>query len=144
MQMKTMTAHENKTKNNRPVGIMLSIQDAADTLVPEMFMEKEAGYDDWLAAKVNKTLALGPRHGDAACLGKTSGQEIHAYKLNLVHVFGSMDTRGGELPWENFQQPVGGFLSYMSPFGEFARALILAGSTGAISTKRSGRFGAAR
>jgi hypothetical protein len=57
MQMKTMTAHENKTKNNRPVGIMLSIQDAADTLVPEMFMEKEAGYDDWFAAKVNKTLA---------------------------------------------------------------------------------------
>lgn len=72
--MKTMTAREAKThfgefldamqrepvivtKNNRPVGVMLSIQDAADTLVPEMFMEKEDGYDDWFAAKVNKTLA---------------------------------------------------------------------------------------
>lgn len=44
------------TKNNRPVGIMLSIKDAADTLIPEMFMEKEAGYDEWFQAKVTKTL----------------------------------------------------------------------------------------
>ena len=71
--MKTMTAREAKThfgefldamqrepvivtKNNRPVGIMLSIEDAADTLIPEMFLEKEAGYDAWLQAKVSKTL----------------------------------------------------------------------------------------
>lgn len=71
--MKTMTAKEAKThfgefldamqrepvivtKNNRPVGVMLSIQDAADTLVPEMFMEKEAGYEEWFVAKVGTTL----------------------------------------------------------------------------------------
>lgn len=71
--MKTMTARDAKnrfgefldlarrepvvvTKNDRPVGIMISIEDAADTLIPELFMEKEAGYDDWLAAKVGKTL----------------------------------------------------------------------------------------
>ena len=71
--MKTMTARDAKTpfgefldtmqrepvivtKNNRPVGIMLSIEDAADTLIPEMFMEKEAGYDEWFQAKVSKTL----------------------------------------------------------------------------------------
>ncbi len=70
--MKTMTAREAKThfgelldamqrepvlvtKNNRPVGIMISIQDAADTLIPEMFMEKEEGYDDWFQAKVSRS-----------------------------------------------------------------------------------------
>lgn len=43
------------TKNNRPVGIMLSMQDAADTLIPEMFLEKEAGYAEWFEAKVRAT-----------------------------------------------------------------------------------------
>jgi prevent-host-death family protein len=45
------------TKNDRPVGIMISIEDAADTLIPEMFMEREPEYDEWLAAKVGATLA---------------------------------------------------------------------------------------
>ncbi len=72
--MKTMTARDAKnrfgefldaarrepvvvTKNDRPVGIMISIEDAADTLIPEMFMEKEPGYEEWLALKVGSTLA---------------------------------------------------------------------------------------
>jgi len=72
--MKTMTARDAKnrfgefldaarrepvvvTKNNRPVGIMVSIEDAADTLIPEMFMRQEPGYEAWLAAKVGSTLA---------------------------------------------------------------------------------------
>lgn len=71
--MKTMTAREAKThfgelldtmqrepvivtKNNRPVGIMISIEDAADTLIPEMFMEKEAGYEAWFQTKVSGAL----------------------------------------------------------------------------------------
>jgi prevent-host-death family protein len=82
--MKTMTAKEAKThfgelldnmqrapvmvtKNNRPVGIMISIQDAADTLIPEMFMDKEAGYDEWFAAKVSGSLqALQSGHATSA------------------------------------------------------------------------------
>ena len=44
------------TKNNRPVGIMISIKDASDTLIPELFMEKEDGYDDWFVAKVTRSL----------------------------------------------------------------------------------------
>ena len=72
--MKTMTARDAKThfgefldtmqrepvivtKNNRPVGIMLSIEDATDTLVVEMFLEKEPGYDEWFQARVAMTLA---------------------------------------------------------------------------------------
>lgn len=45
------------TKNNRPVGIMISIEDAADTVLPEMLLDKEAGYDGWLFDKVSTTLA---------------------------------------------------------------------------------------
>ncbi|MBU0500137.1 MAG: type II toxin-antitoxin system prevent-host-death family antitoxin [Gammaproteobacteria bacterium] len=80
--MKTMTARDAKihfgefldtmqrepvlvTKNNRPVGIMISIEDAADTLIPEMFMEKDEGYDAWFQAKVTRTL-------DAFHSGKTT------------------------------------------------------------------------
>lgn len=44
------------TKNDRPVGIMVSIEDAADTLIPELFMEKEPAYEEWLATKVSSTL----------------------------------------------------------------------------------------
>lgn len=44
------------TKNNRPVGIMISIEDAADTLIQELIMEKEPGYDEWLFGKVARTI----------------------------------------------------------------------------------------
>lgn len=74
MLVKTMTAKEAKirygefndtmqresvivTKNNRPVGIMLPILDAADTLIPEIFLEKEVGYDEWFEAKIRTTQA---------------------------------------------------------------------------------------
>ena len=70
--MKTMTAREAKnhfgefldsarrepvvvTRNSRPVGIMISIEDAADTLLPEFLMDKEPGYDGWLFDKVSRT-----------------------------------------------------------------------------------------
>lgn len=59
--MKTMTARDAKThfgelldtmqrepvivtKNNRPVGIIISMEYAADTLIPEMFLVKEECY----------------------------------------------------------------------------------------------------
>ncbi len=74
MAMKVMSAREAKnrfgefldaarrepvvvTKNDRPVAIMISIEDAADTLLPELFMDKEPGYDKWLKGKVTKTIA---------------------------------------------------------------------------------------
>jgi prevent-host-death family protein len=43
------------TKNNRPVGILISIEDAADTLIQELIMEKEPGYDEWLFGKITAT-----------------------------------------------------------------------------------------
>lgn len=73
MAMKVMTARDAKnhfgefldsarrepvivTKNDRPVGIMISIEDAADTLLPEMLLDKEPGYDGWLFEKVTGTV----------------------------------------------------------------------------------------
>lgn len=44
------------TKNDRPVGIMISIEDAADTLLADFFIDKESGYDEWLFGKVGKTV----------------------------------------------------------------------------------------
>lgn len=45
------------TKNDRPVGIMLSLEDAKDTLFADFFIEKESGYEEWLFGKVSKTMA---------------------------------------------------------------------------------------
>lgn len=45
------------TKNDRPVGIMISIEDAADTLLPEFLLDKEPDYDGWLFEKVSTRLA---------------------------------------------------------------------------------------
>lgn len=44
------------TKNDRPVGIMISVEDAADTLLADLFIEKESGYEEWLFSKVSKTM----------------------------------------------------------------------------------------
>ena len=34
-----------------------TIWDAADTLIPDLFMDKETGYDEWLFGKVSRTMA---------------------------------------------------------------------------------------
>lgn len=93
-QMKVMTARDAKnhfgefldsarrepvvvTKNDRPVGIMISIEDAADTLLADFFVEKEPGYDEWLFGKVRRTMervdsgeAALREHSDAMTLMK--------------------------------------------------------------------------
>ena len=89
--MKTVTAREAKThfgelldtmqrepvmvtKNNRPVGIMISIKDEGDTLIPELFMEKEVGYDDWFASKVSSRLEA-RREGKATLTDHATAME---------------------------------------------------------------------
>lgn len=70
--MKTMTARDAKnhfgefldtarrepvviTKNDRPVGIMISIEDAREMLLDELLLDKDPGYDNWLAEKLSTT-----------------------------------------------------------------------------------------
>ncbi len=43
------------TKNDRPVGIMISLEDAKETLFADFFIDKESGYEEWLFGKVAKT-----------------------------------------------------------------------------------------
>lgn len=44
------------TKNDRPVGIMISLEDAKDTLLADFFIEKDPGYDEWLSGNVSRTM----------------------------------------------------------------------------------------
>lgn len=44
------------TKNDRPVGIMISVEDAAETMFSDFFIDPESGYDEWLFGKVSKTM----------------------------------------------------------------------------------------
>ncbi len=44
------------TKNDRPVGIMISLEDAKDTLFADFFIDEESGYDEWLFGKVSRTM----------------------------------------------------------------------------------------
>ena len=64
------------TKNDRPVGIMISMEDAADTLFSDFFIDKESGYDEWLFGKVNKTM-------ERVASGKTVLRE-HSDAMSLL------------------------------------------------------------
>ena len=44
------------TKNDRPVGIMISIEDAQETPFADFLMEQEPGYRDWLFGKITRTM----------------------------------------------------------------------------------------
>lgn len=44
------------TKNDRPVAIMISVEDDKDPLFADFFIDKESGYDEWLFEKVNRTM----------------------------------------------------------------------------------------
>ncbi len=64
------------TKNDRPVGIMISVEDAAETLLADLFVEKESGYDEWLFGKVTTTM-------DRVNTGKTELRE-HSDAMALM------------------------------------------------------------
>jgi prevent-host-death family protein len=100
MAMKVMTARDAKnhfgefldsarrepvvvTKNDRPVGIMISLEDAKDTLFADFFIDKESGYDEWLFGKVNKTM-------ERVASGKTELRE-HSDAMSLLK--GRLETR---------------------------------------------------
>ncbi|MFC3874420.1 type II toxin-antitoxin system Phd/YefM family antitoxin [Neisseria musculi] len=51
------------TKNKRPVGVFVSLEDLQGTYLAEMLIEKEGGYDEWVQAKVGKSLARFQKDG---------------------------------------------------------------------------------
>ena len=43
------------TKSGRPVGVLISIPDAANSLLPELLLEKLPGYDQSLRAEIERS-----------------------------------------------------------------------------------------
>lgn len=44
------------TRNSRPTGVFVSIEDIQGTYLAELFEQKQEGYDAWLQAKVNQSV----------------------------------------------------------------------------------------
>lgn len=70
------------TKNNRPVGVMVSLADLAGTYLADHFMEKEARHDEWLQSKVGASLARLQTEGSK---GKPF-EEVHAEVMDNVRL----------------------------------------------------------
>ncbi|MEQ1668674.1 MAG: type II toxin-antitoxin system Phd/YefM family antitoxin [Sulfuriferula sp.] len=44
------------TKNNRPVGMMVSMEEVENSLLADLFMQQDSSYADWVRTKVSKTM----------------------------------------------------------------------------------------
>jgi prevent-host-death family protein len=70
------------TKNSRPVGVMVSLDDLKGTYLADFFVEKEAGYDEWVNNKVTASVELFKKNG-------SNGSEIddaHASVMEKVRL----------------------------------------------------------
>ena len=45
------------TKNEKPVGVFVSLEDIKGTHLADLLAEKETGYDEWTKSQVSKALA---------------------------------------------------------------------------------------
>lgn len=69
------------TKNRRPVGVFVSLEDLQGTYLADMLMDKEDGYDEWVRAKVGKSLTRFQQNGTE---GQTAAQ-AHETALENIH-----------------------------------------------------------
>lgn len=70
------------TKNNRPVGAFVSLEDLQGTHIADLFSEKEEGHDEYVKAKVMEALTNLKN-------GKTKGSpkdEVHARVMEKVRL----------------------------------------------------------
>lgn len=99
MKMQIMTARDAKTrfgealdtmqkepvlitKNNRPVGVLVSLDDLKGTYLADHFIAKADDYDEWLVAKVGATIKRLTQEGSK---GK-SADEVHASVMDKVRL----------------------------------------------------------
>lgn len=68
------------TKNNRPVGMVISLEDLKGTPFAELFMDKEPGHDEWVKAQVESALA----RADSGQSPLSPASEVHARILQKV------------------------------------------------------------
>ena len=64
---------------------MVSIEDAADTVLPEMLLDKEPDYDGWLFEKVSGTIRR----------VKDGKVEIHEHEDAMNRLHARLDGTGG-------------------------------------------------
>lgn len=69
------------TKNNRPVALVVSIEDVQGTYLAELAAEKEAGYDEWAKAKVKKAMQQFEKNGSKGVTSDELEKRLFA-KLN--------------------------------------------------------------
>jgi prevent-host-death family protein len=70
------------TKNSRPVGVMVSLDDLKGTYLADLFIEKEEGYDAWVASKVGASMERLKAEGSKG----RSADETHASVMDKVRL----------------------------------------------------------
>ncbi|XXQ68604.1 type II toxin-antitoxin system Phd/YefM family antitoxin [Neisseriaceae bacterium B1] len=50
------------TRNNRPAGVFVSLEDLKGTYLADLLAEKETGYDEWVNEKVQNAMAKHRAH----------------------------------------------------------------------------------
>ncbi len=70
------------TKNNRPVGAFVSLEDLQGTHIVELFSEKEEGHDEWVKAKVMEALTNLKNEGPKG----SPKDEVHARVMGKVRL----------------------------------------------------------
>lgn len=70
------------TKNSRPVGIMVSLDDIKGTYLADLFVEKEAGYDEWVKNKVTASMERLQKDGSNG----GSMDDVHSSVMEKVRV----------------------------------------------------------
>jgi prevent-host-death family protein len=68
------------TKNNRPVGAFVSLEDLQGTHIAELFAEKEEGHDEWVKAQVMEAMA----RKDSGQTTSSPMHEVHARVMEKV------------------------------------------------------------
>ncbi len=69
------------TKNNRPVGVMVSIEDIKGTYLEEMFMKKDEGHDEWVNTQIIEAVEK-VNNGEKG----TPKAEVHARIMEKVRL----------------------------------------------------------
>lgn len=70
------------TKNSRPVGAFVSLEDLQGTHIAELFAEKEEGHDEYVIAKVMEALTHLKNGGAKG----SSKDEVHARVMEKVRL----------------------------------------------------------
>lgn len=68
------------TKNNRPVGAFVSLEDLQGTYIAELFAQPEAGHEEWVKTQVVKAAQQLNTHGSK---GRPM-DEVHASVMDKV------------------------------------------------------------